>query len=222
MHFSFDFWNTIGIPNPEGSKARNRVLADVFSTSYEDAATRYRAAKALIDGRSESTGTQESRDTSIQTLINTFGSKCPVSNQQLAYMLVDVFHEHPPTIAPEMPILLDRLVEDGHTLSITSNTNIIHGVDIVKAVTGVLPFSFSVFSDEYLWAKPNPLMFLHVWAKAMALNPEVTSESDIIHVGDSVVCDIKGARAVGLKTIQVTNAAVAANEINTTLSGIFK
>ncbi|GAF77697.1 unnamed protein product, partial [marine sediment metagenome] len=54
--------------------------------------------------------------------------------------------------------------------------------------------SFS-FSDEALYRKPHPEQFIQV-LDDLGVNPE-----EAVHVGDLVETDIRGAKAVGMKTI---------------------
>ncbi len=60
-------------------------------------------------------------------------------------------------------------------------------------------FKTMVFSSDYTSMKPSPKLF------QLALDAFTTDNSQMVFVGDSLVYDIKGAKAVGLSTIWINN-----------------
>jgi phosphoglycolate phosphatase len=61
-----------------------------------------------------------------------------------------------------------------------------------------------VFSDEVGVRKPDPAIFLGA-LRAVGGDPATA-----IHVGDDGMLDVGGARAAGMRVIQVTNASLKA------------
>jgi 2-haloacid dehalogenase/putative hydrolase of the HAD superfamily len=56
-----------------------------------------------------------------------------------------------------------------------------------------------VFSSDYTSMKPSPKLF------QLALNAFTAEKSQMVFVGDSLVHDIRGAKAIGLSTIWINN-----------------
>jgi FMN phosphatase YigB (HAD superfamily) len=63
-------------------------------------------------------------------------------------------------------------------------------------------FAHAAFSDETRVRKPDPAIF-HGALRALGASPE-----DAIHVGDDPVLDVEGARAAGMRVVQVTTTSV--------------
>jgi len=78
------------------------------------------------------------------------------------------------------------------TLGALSNGN----ADIARIGLDDL-FSFSFNADQVGSAKPDPLMFEHMLAHTGA------SPGEVIHIGDSIEHDVRGAQALGLHTLWV-------------------
>jgi FMN phosphatase YigB (HAD superfamily) len=208
-HLSFDFWNTIGKPNKTYARERSQLLSEVFATSFDTAKATYSKVKGALDHAAETEGVDHGRDYNITRLCEAFGK--PDANaafrEQLQIELDKLFAMYPPTIDDALIFELDRAHEMGITLSIGSNTNFIEGHTILSHVVGRrIPLAFSIFSDEVFCSKPNPTFFKLVADNARAVNPLITSNRDIIHVGDNDVCDCRGADAAGMRYAFTENA----------------
>lgn len=207
-HLSFDFWNTIGKPNLTFSAERNRVLAGLFGTTVEEAGRTYTAAKTRLIAEGECSGLDHGQDHGIKMLCEMFGQPDTTDDIRatIASEMERLFSLHPPTIETSLVNLLYKAHLSGITLSIGSNTDIIMGQSIVDHVVGRLPFDFAVFSDEVGVYKPNPEFFTLILDGARRVNNRVTDYGDIIHIGDSMVCDIGGAVGVGMRHAHVIDA----------------
>ena len=105
-----------------------------------------------------------------------------------------------PAVDPGARTALTRLRDRGATLVVVSNTLRTPGATLrqVLARLQLLDcFHHTVFSDEVGVRKPNPAIFQSA-LDAVGAEPATT-----VHVGDDPVLDVRGARAAGLKTIQV-------------------
>ncbi len=223
-HLSFDFWNTIGKPNLTFSAERNRILALMFGTSVEEAGRTYTATKTRLIAEGEASGLDHGQDHGIQMLCEMFG-RSETSDEFKAGIAADMerlFALHPPTIDSVLVNLLYKAHLSGITLSIGSNTDIIMGQSIVDHVVGRLPFSFAVFSDEVGVYKPNPAFFALIRDRAAKVNNRVNDYADIIHVGDSMVCDIGGAKSVGMRHAFVKNAEETARVTTNILNNMLE
>jgi FMN phosphatase YigB (HAD superfamily) len=212
-HISFDFWNTIGKPNKVYARERSRLLSEVFAVSLDEAKATYSKVKKALDHAAETEGVDHGREYNIAKLCEAFGK--PDADQQfrdqLQVEMDKLFAEHPPTIDDALIAELDRAHKMGITLSIGSNTNFIEGQTILDHVIGRrIPFAFSIFSDEVSCSKPNPDFFALIAHHAGLVNPLITSNRDIIHVGDNDICDCKGADAAGMRYLFTENADTTA------------
>ena len=70
---------------------------------------------------------------------------------------------------------------------------------------GYTLFAHTAFSDETRVRKPDPAIFLGA-LRALGAEP-----AHAIHVGDDAILDVEGARAAGMRVVQVTSAAVKAS-----------
>jgi putative hydrolase of the HAD superfamily len=120
--------------------------------------------------------------------------------EDLAPALLDVFRTHEPSLwlFHDAAPTLQRLRHDGWSLAILTN-----GLPAVQArkvqALGVDPLvDLVVFAQEHaVMGKPHPDVFAHVLS-ALRLPAD-----RCVMVGDDVECDIKGARAAGLRTIKM-------------------
>jgi putative hydrolase of the HAD superfamily len=113
----------------------------------------------------------------------------------------------PPAVDDGALKALSALREEGYTLAVVSNTMRTPGATLRKLLEkfGLLHlFAYTVFSDEIGVRKPDPAIFLGA-LKAVGGNPATA-----IHVGDDGMLDVGGARAAGMRVIQVTSASLKA------------
>lgn len=189
MHISLDFWNTIGIPNPNYAIARNKILSDWYSKGInkldiDEAGRIYADVKATID----KTHNAFCRPLSMRMVYEILDDVMSILDYHsvdhcclLRLALSEEFHKHPPKILDETWNELTRIFEEGkHTLSIGSNTNFIRGQDIAVHLPYV--WKFQVFSDRLGWAKPHA----EFWKEVERL---AAPADRIWHIGDHPVCD---------------------------------
>ena len=115
----------------------------------------------------------------------------PLADVEDALLAAIRFHAY-----PEVPAVLARLRAGGARLAVVSNWDVsLH--DVLER-TGLRPLVDAVvISAELGAAKPDPAIF------RAALERLGAAADDAIHVGDSVVHDVAGARAAGLEAILV-------------------
>lgn len=110
----------------------------------------------------------------------------------------------PPALDPGTPGALAALRDRGLTLAIVSNTMRTPGTTLRKLLAkfGILEhFAHTTFSDEVGVRKPAPEIF------GLALRAVGGEPATAVHVGDDPVLDVEGARATGMRVIQVGIAA---------------
>ena len=105
-----------------------------------------------------------------------------------------------PAVDPGARAALARLRNAGITLAIVSNTMRTPGATLRQVLARLQLaefFDHAVFSDELGVRKPDPAIF-RAALDAVGAEPATT-----VHVGDDLILDVQGARAAGLRTIQV-------------------
>jgi putative hydrolase of the HAD superfamily len=113
----------------------------------------------------------------------------------------------PPALDDGAPAALAALVERGYTLAVVSNTMRTPGATLRKLLQQfrVLDrFRHLTFSDEVGVRKPDPAIF------ALTLEAVEAEPAAAVHVGDDAVLDVQGARAAGMRVIQVTASSLRA------------
>jgi putative hydrolase of the HAD superfamily len=106
----------------------------------------------------------------------------------------------PPAVDPGALGALETLVARGYALGVVSNTMRTPGVTLRQLLEryGILGFfRHTTFSDEVGIRKPAPEIFT---LALRALGAEVGAA---VHVGDDAILDVEGARAAGMRVIQV-------------------
>jgi FMN phosphatase YigB (HAD superfamily) len=214
-HISFDFWNTLGIANPEYARERSRILA-AFTLSLNEndgweghsiryCAQAYQAVKEEIDADTLNFG-HIGLDGSFDFLIKWL-EITPLHHevQELKADLWKAFYENPPFILDDVLAKLREIKESGITLSIGSNTNFIPGKVIRESVLDKLDlFDFYIFSDELGESKPSASFFSDIHKTAVYVHKGISPDS-IVHVGDSKRFDYEPALKFGLKAGLVNN-----------------
>lgn len=118
-------------------------------------------------------------------------------------VLVDVIRVHRPTIhlPRETAAVLASLVADGWQLVVLTNglpsmqRRKVEALGLTRLVRHI------VFADEHApGGKPSPVVFHE------ALRHLGVAAGRVIMVGDDPICDIAGARRVGLKTVRVATS----------------
>lgn len=113
----------------------------------------------------------------------------------------------PPAVDTGARGALETLCSRGYTLAVVSNTMRTPGATLRKLLEKfrlLACFTHTTFSDEVGVRKPDPAIFA-LTLKAIGAEPQHS-----VHVGDDAILDVEGARAAGLRAIQVTNASLRA------------
>ena len=113
----------------------------------------------------------------------------------------------PPAVDVGAGPALRALRAQGYVLAVVSNTMRTPGTTVRKLLEhfGLMElFSHATFSDEVLIRKPDPEIFA-LTLRALGCDP-----SESVHVGDDEVLDVEGARAAGMRAVQVTSASLKA------------
>ena len=218
---TIDFWGTLLFDPPSSdNRYKMRRMKD-FETILAGAGAR--ASAASLDRAYEESASQlgrvwaTHRDVPVQDHVRAIlsgvdralAARLPAD---VMTALVDAYARPilmvPPAVDDGALKALRKLCDLGYTLAVVSNTMRTPGATLRRVLEhyGLLGcFSHTAFSDETGVRKPDPAIFLGA-LRALGAEP-----AHAIHVGDDAILDVEGARAAGMRVVQVTSAALKAS-----------
>ena len=110
----------------------------------------------------------------------------------------------PPAVDDGALAALEALKGGGYTLAVVSNIMRTPGAtlrQLLERFRLLGYFKQTIFSDEVGIRKPAPEIF------ALALRAVGGEPRTAVHVGDDTILDVQGARAAGMRVIQVTSSS---------------
>jgi putative hydrolase of the HAD superfamily len=166
--------------------ASGHYLQDVWSTGRDVPVVEH--VRAMLRALDEALA-REARPALLTALVEAYASPALLA---------------PPAVDDSARAALAHLREAGIALAIVSNTMRTPGAILRRLLARfelLDHFDYIVFSDEVGVRKPQPDIFLRA---LRAVGGEVESA---VHVGDDPVLDVAGARAVGLRVVQVVGGS---------------
>jgi putative hydrolase of the HAD superfamily len=212
---TIDFWGTLlHDPPSSDNRYKKRRLSD-FATIL--AAAGLRARGRALDRAYDESGAflsriwSQNRDVPVMEHVRAIlaavdpGLPGRVTGETMA-MLTEAYARPallvPPTVDESARAAFAALTGRGYTLALVSNIMRTPGVTLRRLLEhyGLLRyFRHTTFSDEVGVRKPDPEIFA-LTLRAVGAEPE-----GAVHVGDDEVLDVQGARAAGMRVIQVTS-----------------
>ena len=206
-HISFDLWLTLIQSNPEYKQKRNRLMIDFFSINLEPSVVddSYNKFDKLFNNINEITG----GNLNAKELWLIFLAEMNVDVQLLNLTALQAFTDkteklffeyHPTLLDNRTPQLLERLVNEGYTLSLLCNTSFTESNFLKKLLVllGIDKYlSFKLYSDEMGYSKPNINVYEQLYNEAQKLRP--LTKKDILHIGDNPRADLWGAKNFGIE-----------------------
>lgn len=113
----------------------------------------------------------------------------------------------PPAVDDGALAALEALNGAGYTLALVSNIMRTPGAtlrQLLERFRLLAYFQHTTFSDEVGIRKPAPEIF------ALTLRAVGGDPGTAVHVGDDAILDVRGARAAGMRVIQVTSSSLRA------------
>lgn len=215
-HVSFDVWNTLITPNPAYAEARTKFLALALNMDPAHVKLCYTKIKAIADGDAEKNGIAFKTDELFQLLYRSIGVfVSPGLHREIRATTEQLFKSCPPVLGEGVRELMDWLHERGITTSIGSNSNFISGTVMRPFLEEQLgrPFLTAVFSDLIGSAKPHPEFFDAVAFKVNVFRDPPIDRNEILHVGDSTICDITGAQRAGIHSLLIKTPAILRDQV---------
>ena len=201
---SFDFYNTLVRFWPPLEEIQQAACHELGLTVQEEDITRgYAVADVLFNRENEDRPLSKRSDKERleffgryeQLILETSG--IPVS-MDLAQRVWKIAMSIPKEFVPfhdSVPVL-EELRESGYQVGVI--TNLRRDLDELCQRVGLSPYlDFTVGSEEVGIEKPHPPIFMAALEKVGA------SPEEVLHVGDQVRSDVKGAEGVGMKAVLI-------------------
>lgn len=211
-HISFDLWLTLIRSNPVYKTQRAALMAQHFgvresAATVQEVFTHY---DRLFNRINERAGGNVHYSEMLYVILDRLGvppDAIPEEAMTDYYRKAEaLFLEHRPVLIDEAtPGVLQELQEQGHSLSILSNTGFILGQTLrpVLHELGIADyFSFQLYSDETGRSKPSMKAYELLWQEAQRLKQ--VEKTEVLHVGDNPVADLEGARRFGFRSALLT------------------
>jgi putative hydrolase of the HAD superfamily len=214
-----DLWGTLLVDRPSSdNRYKKRRLADIESLL---AAAGVTVSTAALDRAYDESGTYLSRiwatqrdvpvDDHIRAILAAIDPGLPKRvSQTLMTALIEAYARPilvvPPAVDDTALAALESLSGGGYSLALISNVMRTPGASLRRLLEQFRLlgyFQHATFSDEVRVRKPAPEIF-HLTLRAVAGEPETS-----VHVGDDPILDVQGARAAGMRVIQVISSSAA-------------
>jgi putative hydrolase of the HAD superfamily len=224
-HYSFDLWLTLIKSNPAFKLKRARFFHERFNRkgkSLDEVCAIFRQVDLMVNSINEKTGKNvdaEEMYLMVISIINEYSTDFGDIDIHLLYQEMEqlLFENKPLVYCGESLAVLSKLKESGiSTASILSNTGFIKGSTLRKILSELRLtelLDFQLYSDEVRMSKPNAKFFqLMLDSIDKDRHPELAL-SDIIHIGDNPHADLKGAEAVGIKSLLINSNHLTIKEL---------
>lgn len=214
-HYSFDFWQTLYKSNPAFKEERAQYFHDHFNRenkTVDEIKKIFSEIDNMCNVVNEKVGFNIDGFEMYAMVLHRLNYDMSMLGLRdlhaVCHMMDQVFEKNLPTTFDDDTIpVLKELKRRGCTLSILSNTGFVKGYNLKKALiaSGIDHlFDFQFYSDEHGVSKPNEFFFRHMLNKVHAIRMHhPILDHEIVHVGDNVQADIKGAKIIGIDSILI-------------------
>ena len=216
-HYSFDLWLTLIKSNPAFKQERARIFHQRYNRngkSLEEVSAIFRKVDLMVNSINEKTGKNVDAEEMYLMVISI------INDYTTDFMDLDVdglYSEMEQLLMENMPLMycgdslgvLFKLKESGlSTTSLLSNTGFIKGVTLRKVLAELkldVLLDFQLYSDEVRMSKPNA-QFFQLMLDTIDRNKHIELDaSEIIHIGDNPHADVKGAEALGIRSLLINS-----------------
>ena len=177
-----------------------------LNMSYRQFEKLYKKIKLLTKTQVPAGAPSHNRAIYFQKLVETIDYDFDI---ELIYSMYDTFYKYiykNAEVIPGAKNFLKWAKESGFTIIIVSDGNAHVRIKKLKALDIARYIDYLVCSEESGFEKPHPASFL------LALNKAKTTPQKAIMIGNSAKRDIRGAKLLGIKTVQITKILEASDE----------
>ncbi len=227
-HISFDVWLTLIYTNAAFKPARDELIQSFFDIKKDlkIVTETFRRYDQYFTKVNEITGQNLDNREMLLIILADLG----VDIGQLNHSILESYEEkflalfwkYPPLlIEPNFHNIAEKLVNQGISLSILSNTGFIKGT-ILRAffVDRNIShfFTFQCYSDEVGLSKPSP--FFYDYAYHNLLTHKSLEKTQVLHIGDNPIADVEGADSFGFRSALYEHKKISLEQLLSN-NGIF-
>lgn len=224
-HYSFDLWLTLIKSNPAFKQERARVFYAHYNRkgkSLEEVSAIFRQVDQMVNSINEKTGKNvdaEEMYLMVISIINDFSTDFSDIDVDRLYLDMEILlmENRPLMYCDDSLDVLYKLKESGlSTTSLLSNTGFIKGMTLRKILAELRLeelLDFQLYSDEVRMSKPNA-QFFRLMLDTIDRNKHIELDlAEIIHIGDNPHADVKGAEALGIKSLLINSNHLSIKEL---------
>ncbi len=214
-HYSFDLWFTLIKSNPNFKNKRALYFYKMYNSKNKTLAEVehvFRHVDLMCNAINEKTGANiDCEEMYLMVLYELNNEKYHIQDidlEELCKNMENLFFENPPSLFNSLTLpTLDTLKNyPDTTMNILSNTGFVKGNTLRKLLTNLdisKYFNFQLYSDEMHMSKPNTSIFNILVREINSIRLSPIALKDIIHIGDNILADIKGAESIGINTFLI-------------------
>lgn len=215
-HYSFDLWQTLIKSDPRFKSERVKYFFDRYNfkkKTIDEINLIFRQTDVMCNRINETTGKNIDSDEMYLMIISQINDYdidwLSINIDELHHEMESLFFQYPPLLYSDDTAFVLKKLKENHSLSLLSNTGFIKGKTLEKLL-GILGignfFAFQLYSDEVGLSKPNILFFRLMLEQVANLYPTTPlSLNRIIHIGDNINADIKGAQSIGIDSLLINS-----------------
>ncbi|HVI69740.1 MAG TPA: HAD-IA family hydrolase [Magnetospirillaceae bacterium] len=199
---SFDVWSTLVKSNQSYKRMRAHLLASALGVAdVTEVTTKMNLADDMLDDETVMTGAQFGFEARVERTAKLLRVPAPTAEgiASLRREMDQAFLDDLPTLTePDLLETLEILHGLSLILAVNSNTGFVSGMLMREMLDklGILAWvQITLFSDEIGAAKPNPKVFERL------ITESGLDATQILHVGDNIDTDYRGAEAAGLHAL---------------------
>ena len=224
-HYSFDLWLTLIKSNPAFKAERARYFHDHYNVtgkSLDEVNAIFRQVDLMVNSINERTGKNIDADEMylmVISIINDFSTEFQnIDIDELYERMEALVLEHMPLIYCDRSVAVLEQIKSGgkSTASLLSNTGFIKGVTLRKVLKhhGLDQLlDFQLYSDEVRLSKPNKEFFQLMLDTIDRKKHLELGLHEVIHIGDNPHADLRGAEAMGIKTLLINSNHLTINDL---------
>ncbi len=215
-HLSFDLWSTLLKSNPEFKLSRAGLFHKKYNPkgfSKDEISSIFSRVGLWGNAINAKTGRSLSSEELYLLVLATLNGTAEgfgEINMEELYVETEslFFANHPVFYDSDTADVLWYYYERGFTMNVLSNTAFVKGKTLrhLLAMLGVDKcFSFQLYSDELGCSKPSRKIFDILVKSISDFSGRTYEPRQIIHIGDDLFADIRGAEDCGLRAFQINS-----------------
>jgi putative hydrolase of the HAD superfamily len=202
---TFDFWSTLvdGSSDPERAAQRmSQLHSHIVGAGHACTVNEVRAAFRRMLNRVDEEARESLIDIGPPGRWQILASELGITDGAVGFEVFERAYEditlnNLPAMMPHANVAVAAMKAAGYKLAVICNTGTTGGQTLREVLRRYELFDYfdvTVFSNEFGFSKPNPLIFEHTLEALGGIAP-----TDALHVGDLEELDVAGAHRAGMR-----------------------